>query len=183
MWKISTQTHALLDLLTAGSLFAVANGTRCSPGLRGLLNTMAAGKLAYSLMTRHEMGLVKVIPMPVHLAMDAVSGAALAAAPLLMDEDDQIATGACVALGLGDIVAAVSTQTRSACDTAVAYDVDYDAGINRARAYRVQRPDLAAPDKGPEPVPTPNARIYDEGALPPAARRDTGAHATPTPGL
>lgn len=183
MWKISTKTHGVLDFLTAGSLLAVANFTNCSPRLRSLLNTMAAGKLAYSLMTRHELGLVKVIPMPVHLALDAVSGAAVAAAPLLMDEDDQITTGACVALGLGDIVAAVTTQTQSPADTAVAYDVDYDSGIHRARAYRAQRPDLAAPDKGPEPVPTPNAGIFDEGALPPAARRDTGAHATPTPGL
>jgi hypothetical protein len=175
MRKISTRTHAVLDYLTVGTFFAVANFMPASRRLRGFINTLAMGKLAYAMMTRHELAPVKLIPMKVHLALDAMGGAALAAAPFLLEEDDETTTAACVGLGLTDILVAPLTQTEASFDRS---ESPSSESSTFARPY-----DLRAPGKGPEPVPTPNAGIHDEGALPPAARRDTGAHATPVPGL
>ena len=42
-----------------------------------MLTATAAGTVAYSLMTKYEWGLVKVLPMRAHLLLDALSGATL----------------------------------------------------------------------------------------------------------
>ena len=80
---IPTKVHGLLDLATPPALLAV-------PALLGLdRSTVAAlaprvaglGAAAYSLLTDYETAPKRIIPVPVHLALDASSGAALAAAP------------------------------------------------------------------------------------------------------
>jgi hypothetical protein len=64
-------------------------------------------------MTRHELGLWKKLPMSAHLALDAASGAALGAMPLMLgDEDDVGAQAACCALGTFEVLAATMTETR-----------------------------------------------------------------------
>ena len=82
---IPTRVHGLIDLTTPPVLLAV-------PALLGLdrsslaaLAPRAAGlsALAYSLVTDYETAPRRTLPMPVHLALDAMSGAALAAAPWL----------------------------------------------------------------------------------------------------
>lgn len=42
---------------------------------------LGAGALLYSLLTNYELSLMRVIPMPVHLAFDLLSGIVLAASP------------------------------------------------------------------------------------------------------
>ncbi len=81
---IGSRLHGALDHLTAASLLAAP----LLPPLRGRFAgraPMAAGgsHLAYSLLTDYELGAVRVLPMPVHLAMDAASGALLASSPWL----------------------------------------------------------------------------------------------------
>lgn len=44
---------------------------------------IGAGGILYSLLTRYELGAVKLIPMPVHLGLDAASGLLLAASPVI----------------------------------------------------------------------------------------------------
>ena len=82
---IPTRVHGLIDLTTPPVLLAV-------PALLGLdrsslaaLAPRAAGlsALAYSLVTDYETAPRRTLPMPVHLTLDAMSGAALAAAPWL----------------------------------------------------------------------------------------------------
>jgi hypothetical protein len=76
------------------------------------MTALAIGKLGYTLMTRHELSVVKKLPMTAHLALDAAGGAALCAMPTLLgDEDDVGAQAACCALGLFDIAAAPMTET------------------------------------------------------------------------
>ena len=77
------------------------------------MTCMALTKLAYSLMTRHELGVVKKIPMKTHLVLDTIGGATMAALPFMVDEEDPQAITCCVALGMLDVAAAPLTQTQS----------------------------------------------------------------------
>lgn len=82
---VSTRTHGLIDyvagLVIAGSpwLFRFAEGGAAQwvPVAVGLL------LLGSSLMTDYELGAVRMIPMPVHLGLDAVAGLLLAVSPWL----------------------------------------------------------------------------------------------------
>ena len=82
---IPTREHGALDYLTGGALLA-------APGLLGIKDDLRAtlalrlaggGATAYSLVTDYEFGLAGLLPMPVHLALDAASGVLLASSPWL----------------------------------------------------------------------------------------------------
>jgi len=45
---------------------------------------MGASALVYSVLTDYELGAMRIIPMPAHLALDAASGGMLAASPWLL---------------------------------------------------------------------------------------------------
>ena len=60
-----------------------------------------------------------MIPMKAHLTLDALTGATLAALPLMLDERDEDAMAACVALGLMDLGASVMTATEARDDSAI----------------------------------------------------------------
>lgn len=113
MYKpISTKTHGVLDYLTIATFIALPRVMGWSRDLTQGMTMLGLGKLAYTLCTRHELGLVKKLPMQAHLALDAAGGAALCAMPALLgDEDDCGAQAACCALGMFDIAAAPLTQT------------------------------------------------------------------------
>lgn len=115
---ISTRTHGILDFLTAGAMLTIPRVFDCSRELRNAVTAIAVQKIGYALMTRHEFGVARVIPMPVHLVLDSVGGAALAALPLILDEQDEGATAACVGMGLFDIAAAPMTETEAPFDLA-----------------------------------------------------------------
>ena len=113
MYKpISTKAHGVFDFLTVGALVTLPRVMGWSRGLTQGMTALALGKLGYTLFTKHELGVVKKLPMQAHLALDAAGGAALCAMPMLLgDEDDVGACAACCALGLLDIAAAPMTQT------------------------------------------------------------------------
>src|SRR3954470_12689855 len=80
---IPTRVHGFLDYIV-GLLLIVA------PWLFGFSHHGAASSvpiflgaaaILYSLLTRYELGLIKVIPMPAHLALDVLSGIFLALSP------------------------------------------------------------------------------------------------------
>ena len=108
---ISTQMHGFIDFVMAGTLAALPKLLGFNRPTACAMQAMAGAKLATALMTDNETGLVRKIPMPVHLAVDVVSGAGLAAMPFMMDEDDETARATCVALGAMEIMAALMTQT------------------------------------------------------------------------
>jgi hypothetical protein len=74
--RISTEAHAALDVLVASFLIAlpwiveIEDVTRA----RGWAIGTGAGLAALALLTRYELGVVPVIPMPVHLVVDALAG-------------------------------------------------------------------------------------------------------------
>ena len=79
---IGTRLHGILDYVTGATLLVV-------PGLLGLGGTTAgrvlraagAGHASYSLLTDYELGVRRLIPMPVHLGLDAAGALGLVAAP------------------------------------------------------------------------------------------------------
>jgi hypothetical protein len=82
---IPTKVHGLLDLVTPPTLLAVPALLGLDRGTVAALapRVVGASAAAYSLLTDYETAPRRVIPVPVHLALDAASGVALAAAPWL----------------------------------------------------------------------------------------------------
>jgi hypothetical protein len=82
---IPTSVHSAVDHVVGPTLIAAPTVLRLentSPeGLAPRLNGVAAA--IYSNLTDYELSVKNVIPMRVHLALDAMSGATLAAVPLL----------------------------------------------------------------------------------------------------
>jgi cytochrome P450 len=112
--RISTRAHGILDLATVGFALAFPRLLGASDRFTRAATTLALGKLGYALLTRHELGLVKAIPMKTHLALDAAGGAAMCALPFVLEEQENPAVVACsVGMGLFDIAAAPLTDTRS----------------------------------------------------------------------
>ena len=135
---ISTQTHGVLDYLTVATFATLPKLLGFSPTLTRAMQTLAVGKLCYALMTDHELGVVRKIPMKAHLALDAMGGATLAALPFVLDEDDEVAIAACVGLGLFDIVAAPMTQTTSTTRSLPAEAAHRTARIARGAAEQTR---------------------------------------------
>jgi len=113
---ISTRTHGILDYLTVGAMLAFPRLFNCSEPFSTCLTSTALTKLGWVIFTRHELGLVKVLPMKVHLALDCIGGAGVAALPFAVDEEDPAAIAFCVGMGLTDLVVAGLTETTPSFD-------------------------------------------------------------------
>lgn len=89
---ISTKTHAILDYL-AGALLIIAPyafGFANGGAAQWVPMILGAATILYSLTTRYEFSVAKVIQYPTHLVIDAVSGVFLLACPWLLGFADEI---------------------------------------------------------------------------------------------
>ncbi|QRR00639.1 SPW repeat domain-containing protein [Dyadobacter sandarakinus] len=114
MQFISTKFHSKLDYIVGLFLIAspwIFNFNDTGPGC---WMPIIAGFVAVimSLFTDYEGGIVRSIPMPVHLAVDAFSGLALAASPWLLGFADEVFIPHLV-FGLFEIAAATLTSRRA----------------------------------------------------------------------
>ena len=113
---VSTKLHGVLDYLSVGTLLAVPRLLGWSPKLTTLLTGSAVLTLGASLLTKYELGLCKVLPMPGHLALDGLTAAAHAAAPFLLLNDEEKQRGNALPILLGLVAfeagAALLTQTQ-----------------------------------------------------------------------
>lgn len=109
---ISTFVHGILDYLVGFLLIG-------APWILGFAEggaeswvpvALGVGALIYSLMTKYELGLVRVLPMPTHLVLDALSGVLLAASPWLFGFSDRVFMPHLV-VGMFEILAAAMTRT------------------------------------------------------------------------
>jgi hypothetical protein len=88
---VDSTLHGMVDytagtmLLTAFPRLAGISGTRSARQVR----VAAAIHTGYSAFTRYPLGLVKLIPFKVHLAMDAAGALALAATPFVTGQYKQ----------------------------------------------------------------------------------------------
>jgi SPW repeat len=116
MRVISTKTHGAIDYMTGAALLA-------APALLGISDEPAASRVlrgaglaaaAYSLLTDYEFGLVRVIPMPTHLAIDAASDVLLAASPWLFGFGDRGSRYRLphVVVGAAEVLAALTSKAR-----------------------------------------------------------------------
>jgi hypothetical protein len=116
---ITTKAHGILDYLTVGAMLAFPRMFNTSKQFETCLTGTALTKLGWVLLTRHELGLFKVIPMKAHLALDCIGGAAVAALPFALEEDDQddpATVGFCLGMCATDIIVAALTQTTPSFD-------------------------------------------------------------------
>jgi hypothetical protein len=109
---IPTRIHGVLDygmgllLMVAPWILGFADGgpEQWVPVILG------AGVILYSLLTDYELGVARVIPMPVHLWLDVAGGVVLAASPWIFGFADHI-WWPHVVFGLLEIGAGLMTRT------------------------------------------------------------------------
>ncbi len=116
MGFIPTRVHGVLDYLTAGVLIGAPAmlGFRKNGMQTWLPMALGVGTIGYSLLTDYELGVVRVLPMPLHLAMDAASGALLASSPWLFGfaSEGPRHWVPHVLAGATEMLAAATTRTR-----------------------------------------------------------------------
>lgn len=107
---ISRRVHAILDYIV-GILLILA------PTLLGFSHIAAAKYsaivvgilvLAMTLLTRHEGGVAKIIPLPTHLVMDVIFGILLALSPWILNFNNEVFLPHLL-VGLFSIIAGVCT--------------------------------------------------------------------------
>ena len=109
---IPTRVHGVVDYVVGALLVVVpyilgfADGTAAQyvPQLLGI------AAIGGSLLTDYELGVMRVIPMPVHLMADTGSGALLALSPWLFGFSDQVFWPHLI-VGLMEIGAGLTTST------------------------------------------------------------------------
>jgi len=112
MRLISTRTHGVLDyvvgvvLVLLPYLLGFADGTAA----QWIPQILGAGAILYALLTDYELGVVRAIPMRVHLFLDIASGVLLAASPWLFGFAERVAWPH-LAFGLFEIAAGLTTST------------------------------------------------------------------------
>jgi hypothetical protein len=112
---IPTRVHVVLDYVTAGVLITAPSllGFRKNGMQTWLPIALGVGTIGYSLLTDYELGLFKVIPMPMHLALDAANGALLATSPWLCGFAEEVSAPH-LGLGLFEIAVTACSQTTPA---------------------------------------------------------------------
>ena len=110
MRPISRKQHAILDYLSAATEFALPQLLPAKSGARRLLRLSAANAAALGAVTRHELGLVKLVPMRVHLALDGAMAALFLGASAFMADEEPAVRRALAGLGVAGALAAILTD-------------------------------------------------------------------------
>jgi hypothetical protein len=116
MTKMPTNVHGVVDYVVGAALTILPRALGMSGRPAQLLEAAGAGAIAYSLITNYELGVVKALPMKAHLALDALSGAALIGAAAMLDEESDEDRLILAGVGLFEIAAALRTQTLSSTE-------------------------------------------------------------------
>ncbi|MDX2139677.1 MAG: hypothetical protein SF123_16445 [Chloroflexota bacterium] len=83
---ISTRMHGIIDLIYGFGLLLAPNllGFKHHKIPSAVARAFGGSALLVSLLTRYEFGIFKIVPMRVHLILDVVKAALLAASPYLL---------------------------------------------------------------------------------------------------
>ncbi|HYF64626.1 MAG TPA: hypothetical protein VD886_17510 [Herpetosiphonaceae bacterium] len=110
---ISTFVHGVLDYLTALAGLALPHVLGWNDDAKVLLNAAAGAVVLSSLVTRYELSVIKRLPMKAHLALDALNGALLIAAPLLWLRENSAVTTFIIGMGVMELAVVLLTKTQS----------------------------------------------------------------------
>ncbi len=112
---IPTGVHGALDYLASGVNLAFPRllGLHDAPWAAAVPRLNGAAGLEYSLITDYELGVLKLVPMPAHLAFDAAKGAFMAASPWLFGfaKNGTRYWLPHVLMGTADVLAAIASKT------------------------------------------------------------------------
>ncbi len=109
---LPTSLHGIIDYLWGLALLSTPwlLGFADVPAAKWLAVIFGLGAFAYSILTDYELGLVRLLPMPVHLGLDGLGGAFLSASPWLFGFADRV-YGPHLAFGLFSVAASLVTRT------------------------------------------------------------------------
>ena len=110
---ISTKVHGIIDYMTAGLLVTLPRALGWSRQVTCLLDAAACTTVAYSVLTRYELGVVKALPMKAHLAIDAVQGGAMIGAAAFLEGEDPEVRGTLAALGTFELGVTLLSRTQT----------------------------------------------------------------------
>jgi hypothetical protein len=110
MTRISTFLHGFLDYLTAALMIALPFLLDWHGGVRYLMVGLGVATILYSLFTDYELSVSRKLSFNKHLALDAVQGLLLIAAPFLLLSGETTAQGVFLA-ALGAFEIAVVSVT------------------------------------------------------------------------
>ncbi len=116
-WQfLPTRVHGVLDYLMGLVLIVLPfvpgfPRLEAHPSATWIPLALGVGALVYSLVTNYEFGLLRLLPMPVHLAFDFLSGVLLASSPWLFGFYHQVYLPHFI-LGIFEIGAALFTRPR-----------------------------------------------------------------------
>ena len=130
MGMMSTKTHGILDFLSAGFLFMLPRAMRWRGRVGTLLTAMSFMTVAYSLLTRYEFGIVKVLPMKTHLIIDTASGIMLMFAPKALRIRNPLVITALVGSGLFEVAAASMTESEPDLPLPAPKDAEFQLPID-----------------------------------------------------
>ncbi len=109
---IPTSVHGVLDYMTSGLLVALPRMMGWSKPATQFFTGAALGTLGYSLLTRYELGAVKVMPMEAHIGLDTLNGLTLLTSPFwLLRRETKDVRLTLIALGLYELAAAAMSKT------------------------------------------------------------------------
>ena len=113
---ILTGVHGRLDYLAVGVNLAFPRllGLHDAPWAAVVPRIDGLAGLGYSLITDYELGVLRALPMPAHLALDAAKGLCMALSPWLFGfaKNGTRYWLSHALMGTADVVAAVTTRTR-----------------------------------------------------------------------
>jgi hypothetical protein len=89
---LPTSVHGVIDYLWGLALLASPwiFGFADVPAARWTALVFGVGAMLYSALTAYELGLLKILPMPMHLILDGIGGVVLAASPFLFGFADRV---------------------------------------------------------------------------------------------
>lgn len=113
MKLISSKTHGVIDYVAAPVVFALPRLLKFPKRLVTMFTFMAAFHALYSMLTKYELGVVKVLPYKGHLALDTAVATATIAAPVMFAEAKPRVAPVIIAMGVVEgLITAASLISR-----------------------------------------------------------------------
>ena len=109
---LSTRTHGALDYAWVSVAASAARAADSSGATARLVRSSSVVAGINSLVTDYEAGVLRLMPMRVHLAVDFVLGAALVLSPLFLPRSSRRSVFLSVALGLTACAASLLTDAK-----------------------------------------------------------------------